>query len=394
MDAAKTKERIHKDSGGMKLITRSCCSVTGRKDLEPLHEVRRFPVFMGCVNSPASQDVVADMRWSISRSSGLIQLSSLIPLDVLYPESHGSGGVGRLWDMHHKAFAKFLSRTTPQSVLEIGGAHGILSREYKQFGKIPWTILEPNPSPVEGCEARYIKGFFDDKFTLEEPVDTVVHSHVLEHVYEPNQFMRHVSCFMEQGKQLVFSLPNLKRMLEKKYTNCINFEHTVFLTEPYIEYLLAKHGFLVTDKEYFLENHSIFYRAVKDLSVTPVGLPPNLYAENRLIYQEYFDYHVELIGDLNRRVQATTTSIYLFGAHIFSQYLIMNGLATSSIINILDNDPGKQGRRLYGTDMVVESPTVLKGLKNPVVILKAGIYNEEIKADILENINDNVIFWE
>ena len=42
----------------MELITRSCCAVTGSKDLEPLHEVRRFPVFVGCVNSPASQDVV------------------------------------------------------------------------------------------------------------------------------------------------------------------------------------------------------------------------------------------------------------------------------------------------------------------------------------------------
>ena len=376
----------------MELITRSCCAVTGSKDLEPLHEVRRFPVFMGCVNLPASQDVVADMRWSISRSSGLIQLSSLIPLDVLYPEPHGSGGVGRLWDMHHKAFAKYLCRTAPRAVLEIGGAHGILSREYKQFGKIPWTILEPNPSPVEGCDARYIKGFFGDIVTLDEPVDTLVHSHVFEHVYEPDEFMRHVSGFMEQGKHLVFSLPNLQRMLEKKYTNCINFEHTVFLTEPYIEYLLAKHGFRLTDKEYFLENHSIFYTAVRDLSVTPVALQPNLYAENRQIYQEYVDYHEELISDLNHRVQAITASIYLFGAHIFSQYLIMNGLTTGRIINILDNDPSKQGRRLYGTGLLVESPSVLQGLISPVVILKAGIYNEEIKADILENINDSVVF--
>ena len=168
----------------------------------------------------------------------------------------------------------------------------------------------------------------------------------------------------------------------------------MFLTEPYIEYLLAKNGFRLTDKEYFLEDHSIFYTAVRDLSVTPVALQSNFYAENRQIYQEYVDYHDELIGDLNHRVQATTASIYLFGAHIFSQYLIMNGLTTGRIVNILDNDPGKQGRRLYGTDLVVESPSVLRGLISPVVILKAGIYNEEIKVDILENINNSVVFLE
>ncbi len=376
------------------LIERSCCVITGSKDLQPLHEVKRFPVFMGCVHSPASQDVVADMCWSISRSSGLIQLSSLIPLDVLYPESHGSGGVGRLWDMHHKAFAKYLSHISPRSVLELGGAHGILSREYKQFGQIPWTILEPNPSPVEGCDARYIRGFFDHSFKLGESVDAVVHSHVFEHVYEPDQFMRHLSGYMEVGKKLVFSLPNLQRMLEKKYTNCINFEHTVFLTEPYIEYLLSKHGFRLIDKAYFMEDHSIFYSAVRDPSVVLIELQPNLYAQNRQIYEEYVGYHEAMIRDLNQKIQEAITPVYLFGAHIFSQYLIVNGLATDKVVNILDNDVNKQGRRLYGTSLVVQSPKVLRNLANPIVILKAGIYNQEIKEDILANINSMVTFLE
>lgn len=377
----------------MQFITRCCCAVTGSKDLEPLHEIKRFPVFMGCVNSLAAHDLVADMRWSISRSSGLIQLSSLIPLEVVYPESHGSGGIGRLWDMHHKAFAKFLSRTTPQSVLEIGGAHGILSREYKRFGEIPWTILEPNPSPVDGCDARYIKGFFGGNFTLDEPVDTVVHSHVFEHVYEPDQFMRHVSDFMEQGKHLVFSLPNLQRMLEKKYTNCINFEHTVFLTEPYIEYLLVKHGFRLLSKEYFMDDHSIFYAAVRDPFVKPVDLPGDLYRNNKKLYLDYIEYHEGLIKDINNKIKNVKQPVYLFGAHVFAQYLIAFGLDTSRIVNLLDNDPNKHGKRLYGTSLQVASPKILAGVEFPVVILKAGVYNDEIKNDILQNINKNAAFY-
>jgi len=49
---------------------------------------------------------------------------------------------------------------------------------------------------------------------------------------------------------------------------------------------------------------------------------------------------------------------------------------------------------LYGTDLKVESPILLKDIKNPVVILKAGFYNEEIKKDILSNINAGTIFLE
>jgi hypothetical protein len=351
---------------------------------------------MGCVHSPASDDVMADMCWSISRSSGLIQLSSLIPLDIVYPESHGSGGVGRMWDMHHKAFAEYLSKFSPNSVLEIGGAHGILSREYKRYGQITWTIIEPNPSPVEGCDARYIEGFFDDNFTLDQPTDTVVHSHVFEHVYSPILFMRHLQAYMEDGKHLIFSLPNMEEMLRRKYTNCINFEHTIFLTEPYVEYLLQSHGFRLIEKEYFLDDHSIFYAYVRDSQVRPTVLPAGLYERNKQLYLDYVRYHEALIKNLNEKISnlSPDQDLYLFGAHVFAQYLIGFGLNTSRINCILDNDPNKQGKRLYGTSLKVTSPTVLKRVTNPVLILKAGVYNDEIRKDILDNINPRTVFLE
>jgi hypothetical protein len=377
------------------LIKRNSCAITGNMDLEPLDKPKDFPVFMGCVDSPPAQDVRADLCWSISKNSGLIQLTDLIPLDILYSESHGSGDVGRLWDLHHKAFASFIANNaTAQSVFEIGGAHGRLCKEYMQFKNIPWTILEPSPIPIKGCSARFIKGFFDENFCYSEIFDTVVHSHVLEHIYKPADFMNHLSRFMEAGKRLVFSLPNMQVMLERKYTNCINFEHSIFLTEPYVEYLLAKHGFKILAKEYFMDDHSIFYSAIRDANVTPKLLPPGLYEANKKLYTSYVDFHKALIAELNQKMEQNTRSIYLFGAHVFAQHLLEMGLDTDKIVCILDNDPRKQGRRLYGTNLKVSSPTVLAAVKDPVVILKAGVYNDEIKKDILENINESTIFFE
>jgi len=349
---------------------------------------------MGCLDQPVEDDIKENMNWWISRGTGLIQLNRLLPLEVLYPESHGSGCVGALWNKHHNTFANFLHHMTPSTVIEVGGAHGILAKEYQRFGKIPWTILEPNPSPVEGCEARFIKGFFDDKFSYGEAFDTVVHSHVFEHIYEPDQFMRHLAGFMAEGKHLVFSLPNMQVMMERKYTNCINFEHTVFLTEPYIEFLLAKHGFRLLTKEYFMDDHSIFYAAIRDLSVKPLDLPHRLYEKNKQLYMNYVRYHEELIKDLNLKISGSTQPLYLFGAHVFAQYLIAFGLDTSRIVSLLDNDPKKQGKRLYGTNLMVQSPRVLRGVNNPFVILKAGVYNQEIKEDILWNINKSTTFLE
>lgn len=377
------------------LIERLSCAITDSSDLEHLDEVKNFPVFMGCSDTLASQDLGADMRWSISRTSGLIQLSKLIPLNVLYSESHGSGDVGRLWDLHHKAFANFIAENASmQSAFEIGGAHGRLCREYMRIERIPWTILEPNPMPVQGCTARFIRGFFDENFLSSEKFDTVIHSHVLEHIYKPNDFMRHLSGFMKPGKKLLFSIPNMRAMLKRKYTNCINFEHTVFLTEPYVEYLLAQYGFNLMEKEYFMDDHSIFYSAVRDKEVEPIPLEEGLYEKNKKIYMDYVEYHKTLIADLNKKISSSSQPIYLFGAHVFAQYLLKMGLNESKIVCLLDNDPSKQGRRLYGTTLNVASPKVLGDVTNPVVILKAGVYNSEIRTDILENINNSTMFYE
>ncbi|EDP8059874.1 SAM-dependent methyltransferase, partial [Campylobacter jejuni] len=76
--------------------------------------------------------------------------------------------------------------------------------------------------------------------------------------------------------------------------------------------------------------------------------------------------------------------------HLFGQYLIFQGLNTEKIINILDNNPSKQEKRLYGTKFIVKSPKILKDQDDSLVILNAGVYNDEIEKDILENINKNI----
>jgi len=378
----------------VKAINRKKCAVTGVADLEYLHSMKQFPLFMGCTSQKSEKDSLIDMEWKISRTSGLIQLSKLIPLDILYEKSHGAGSIGKAWQLHHKAFAKFMMKYSPNGVLEIGGGHGVLSREYHRISDTDWTIIEPNPTPDSKVKAKYIKKFFDDKFIFNEEYSAIVHSHVFEHIYEPDIFMTHISKFMNDGKLLIFSIPNMKVMLEQKYTNCINFEHTFFLTEPYIEYLLAMHGFKIDKKEYFMADHSIFYGVIKDSSVKSIELSDNLYKKNKKIYLDYVSYHKELISDLNRKIENGNSKVYLFGAHVFAQYLIAFGLKTGNIVCLLDNDLNKQGKRLYGTHMQVKSPKILEDIKNPIVILKAAGYNNEIKKDILENINANTEFWE
>ena len=136
----------------MTAIVRDRDIVLGYRDLELLHCFKNFPVFMGCTDEPAEQDIVHDMNICISQGTGMLQLNPVLPLDVVYQKEHDSGTTGAGWIEHHRSLAEFISRYNPSSVFEIGGAHGILNAEYcTNHGYVTWRILESNPSPVPGC---------------------------------------------------------------------------------------------------------------------------------------------------------------------------------------------------------------------------------------------------
>jgi hypothetical protein len=376
----------------MDYITRDKSIITGKNNLEYLYTFKDAPVFMGCVDSDIKKDLFSNMEWEICKDSGFVQLKKLLPLDILYLDQHNDG-IGGVWKDHYLAFVEFIKKNNPQHVLEIGGAHDFIAKHYlNSRSDADWTIVEPNPQHIEDSRIKVIKGWFDNNFRLDTPIDAVVHSHVFEHVYEPFSFMQHVSSFLKVGDKHIFSFPNMLPMLENKFTNCLNFEHTVFLTEYFADYILKKTGFKILDKQYYGNPHSIFYATEKVEASADVKLE-NKYDEYKKIFNDFINYHLEMVKDLNEKIENSQEQVYLFGAHIFSQYLIQFGLKTNKIINILDNSVLKQEKRLYGTNLLVKSPKILtdKGVVN--VILKAGIYDDEIRKDILDNVNNKVNFW-
>ena len=374
------------------LINRNYDMVYENNDLELLYTYKKFPVFMGCTNIPIDNDQFHDMNWYISKSSGTIQLNPLLPLNIVYQLSHYSGTIGKLWDEHHSKFAEFILKFSPENVLEIGGLHGTLAKKCKSFVDIDWTIIDPNASSMlSEYNINAIKGFFDENFVPDKNYKMIVHSHLLEHVYDINKFLKNIQNILKQSSgKMIFSIPNMEVMLKRNYTNCLNFEHTYYLSEDLTEYYLNKYNFKVIEKEYFKDDHSIFYYVESNKEIV---IPKNInfYEKNKQLFLTYINANLEEIKKINNYISNHNGNIYLFGGHVFSQYLISYGLNTKNIKCILDNDINKQKHRLYGTDLIVESPKILKDDMNPLVILKAGVYNNEIKNDILNNINKNTV---
>ena len=365
------------------------------KDLVNLYQFKSFPISMGVTNKNINEDQFFDMNWKISKSSGTIQLTPLMPANVVYPKNHqNSGSIGNLWLLHHRSFANFIKKFNPKEIFEIGGAHGILCKEYhKIYDKIKWTIVEPNPTVSKKIKAKVIKGFFGSKTKINQYVDTFVHSHVFEHMYDLHKFMKILNKKLKVGDKMIFSVPNLEVMLKKKFTNCINFEHTIFLNEPLINFFLKIYNFQIIEKKYFKKDHSIFYSCERiNEKIKKTKFKNNFYKKNKKLYLDYIHHHLKMIKIINKRVEKTEKPIFLFGAHVFAHYLINFGLNTKKIIYILDNDQKKQNKRFYGTKFFVKSPKILSRYNKPLVILKAGTFINEIKDDILKNINATTQF--
>ena len=368
--------------------------ISNNSNLEHLHTFKKVPISMGCTSEDQSKDILQDQIWDICKDTGIIQLRNPLPLELVYAFPHNDG-IGKVWEDHYSNFSNFIKGFNIEKVLEIGGGAGRLGKLFLDNSpSASWTMVEPNHSyqSIDNPNFVHLTEWFDNDFKINDKYDAIVHSHVFEHAYDPLSFLETIYNQIDNTKLHIFSFPNLYKFLENRFTNALNFEHTTFLTEEIIDILLKKVGFELVEKKYYGE-HSIFYACKKSIPQN-IKYPNSIYIKNKKLFIDYIEYYQNEVKELNQQIEDYNGGVFLFGGHIFSQFLIFNGLNINRITGILDNSKMKQNNRLYGTSFTVNSPNLLKNYKNPSVILKTASYNEEIKKDIIDNVNNNTIFFE
>ncbi|EKE28276.1 MAG: hypothetical protein ACD_3C00083G0015 [uncultured bacterium (gcode 4)] len=375
----------------MEYINRNKSLITWKENLEHLYTFKDFPVFIWTTEWPSNEDLIADMSFSICRNTWFIQLNKVLPLEVIYSWYH-SEALWWVWERHHAEFIDFVSKYGLNNILEIWGSNWYMAKKYTTLNhNSKWTIIEPNPNIESNAQINVIKSIFDNETIIPEWIDWIVHSHVIEHLYYPLDLIKSISDSSKEWMLQIFSVPNLYEYLKQKFTNCMNFEHTTFLTEYFIDYLMSLHWFEILEKKYF-DKHSIFY-ATKKISQKIEFNFESKYDQYKKMLLDYIDFNNRIITNFNSQLAITDSEVYLFWAHVFSQYLLNQWIKTSNIIWILDNSKIKQWKRLYGSNFNIFSPDVLKGKSDVVVILKAWGYQEEIRKQLLE-INPNIEIWE
>ena len=376
------------------LKNRETCVFCGGVELNELIRLDGMPLFMGINNGV--ENLYADMTFIECKHCNTVQIKELINPEILYSNNHNINVVGNIWSNHYTELIKFIGNSIKnKTVLEIGDPSCKISTKMSDDAD-KWYIVEINPDKNIDIPKKvlFIKKFFDENIVINDKIDVVIHSHLLEHITTPIEHLKQVHKLLNAEGELIFSVPNLNLILQSGQSPnaVLHFEHTYFYSIETLKHILNACGFIVSETFEYL-NHSIFFKCKK---VNIIDLEINTLRDNNIgvkdLFIQNFTFFKGKILEINERILShDTNEIYLYGAHISSQFLINIGLDLSSVMCILDNSSSKNKLMLYGTTLITEYPSIIIKDKKPlVIILHTSIYRDEIKSQ-LENLNKSVI---
>lgn len=325
-----------------------------------LHRFKRFPLSVcSQLGEIKPYEKLVEAR-IVEEENGLITFLPYVDPKDIYLEQHNSS-VGKTWQVHNDEFSNFISKYEKSFIVDIGGGSGNIYRSFsKNNPNVKWKIIDLNPT-VEDLPVETFRGYYKDDLINEGEV--VVTSHFVEHQYDLKTFLTGLRS--RNPKYHIFSLPNFKLYSSNNYSATIMFEHPHYLEENYLSQLLLETGWKVIEKKYY-KDHSIFF-------ATEPCEPE--------VTNKKFDHKqdiLNLLSYMKQRVDQVkhVDGFYVFGAHFTYYYLINLGVSEDQIIAVIDNDPKKQGRRMYGTETkIIGSEDLPEGAK---VFVEMGPYNEEI----------------
>ena len=336
-----------------------------------------------CTVAPSvsrDSDLFHPMLWG-KHPNGTYGVIDLPNFSDIYINQHNEP-VGKIWINHHQSFAEFILKQTsfsPDKALEIGPGSGALLAnliEHKRKFEF-YDTIDPNPLSFQNMMGQKIYGIFPKDLNRDRKYTRIIHSHLIEHVPDVVSFLRDCNDLLEIGGTMNLSLPNMREMATNFDLNILMFEHVTFLPLEEVSSLLTHTGFEITKIENYL-NHSIFMSARKvkpaRTSIYTSSILPN---EFMLLAKTFKSTLINFVNSANKFLSRSTDN-YLFGAHIFSQYLIAMGLDSTRFNCILDNSELKSNKRLYGTDLISKKPMDMNFSPKARIVLAAGQYEDEI----------------
>jgi 2-polyprenyl-3-methyl-5-hydroxy-6-metoxy-1,4-benzoquinol methylase len=248
-EAAYTKDLLFYEQNRKRFIERECpgCGIASSESFAS-HRGFNFNRCSAC--------------WSVFMSPG--------PSEELLSEFYAQSNVYRFWS--EKVYPSTISArkeklAIPRSeliinsisdqedrlkVVEIGSGTGDVLREIKRkLPKVMTIAVEPNPDmwpSYENSAEELIKGGYEVALDLLREVDVICAFEVLEHLSQPEKFLKMSQISLKKGGKLICSTPNAASLEVQQLrgdSNTLDIEHISVLTPLAVHQLASHNGFKV-----------------------------------------------------------------------------------------------------------------------------------------------------
>ena len=294
-------------------------------------------------------------------------------LSVVYAHQHNQG-IGEIYRQVHIEFgALILSNRGITKIFEIGASIGTLSNIVLDGNTdVTYTIFEPN-FPEDSHPRRTVhRDFFEDCAPdTFAGCDALVMSHMLEHFYDPMSILDAV-CESANLQHIYLCWPDLDSYAHNKVLNVLTVEHTFYITADFLESVMASKGFFAKKRIPFRRHSLMFHFERTSDKVGDLGV-------NADVHETLDAYFTEIESTVSRiHSYCAEEQVYLWPCSVHNLYLLGFGLDTAKIVGFADNNVGKIGKRVYGTDKMCHAfKDLLDGQSK--VLLNGGPFTHEVK---------------
>jgi hypothetical protein len=342
-----------------------------------------------------SSDELLKLNFIGCKNCGCVQLENLFDLDTIYKEPMQCFN-GPSLIKHYELFNKFIIKNknihNDNTFFEIGGSYGQLAKllinEYNENNiPINYNILEFSIDHYPEIEhVKYISGNCETYNFI--GINTVIMSHVFEHLYEPKKFLKNI--FVSNVKEVFISIPDMDNLIKIGDINNLNIYHTFYINTEFIKYLFQLFNFILKDI-YYYDNNSIFYYFTKEKSIINNHFMINL--NNNSLINTQRNFYREIKNKINNITIEKPFYICPSGLYGRFVYYYLNNDTKHNVLGFLDSDPIKINKRLCGTNLLTYKKQQIINNENPIVLIVSNKHNIELTNDILSYNSKTNIYY-
>jgi len=277
----------------------------------------------------------------------------------------------------------------PGSAYEIGCATGYMLSELRALG---WRVNGCDPSPSaariadELWDIQIQIGQFDDLIDDTETVDLILVLHVLEHVYDPLEFLRKAANLVDESGYLLVEVPCLVRpeMWGNEY---FTFEHINIFSKNTLLSCLSQAGFQALEVRIDANTSQypvITVLAEKTGKVVPLQLGQDRPAEIEAMVNAYLRTEKSEWLRINSVLENElygVDDVILWGGGVHTSQLLLNTTALRNVnVNfVVDSDPQKHGLNIDGYK-IQGHESVNFEIESSAIVISSKAYEEEINS--------------